>query len=194
MSKMQRLINQKYLDEIIKDPKQEEEQQVSTLLANLLEVNQLMVKFDEQIEALGGKILEFWSNLVNTKNTQSLFEKGIQITKELESLNSTYQEIDQKPAVKESKLYLQMAVFNKAVLFKESEYLREMMKSKAAIKMKKMINLTEDKEILTQKGLLLAKLHLTKPMTVQFINQTASDIFGYKNDELIGMAVNKIMP
>lgn len=40
----------------------------------------------------------------------------------------------------------------------------------------------------------MAKLHLTKPMTVQFVNQAASDIIGCESREIVGLPVNNIMP
>lgn len=87
-----------------------------------------------------------------------------------------------------------MAAFNKSVLFKESEFFREMVKAKAAIRTKNMMLLNQDKEKSNEKGLLMAKLHLTKPMTVHFVNQAASDIIGCENKEIVGLPVNNIMP
>lgn len=87
-----------------------------------------------------------------------------------------------------------MAAFNKSVLFKESEFLREMIKVKVAIRMKNMMLLNQDNEKSNEKGLLVAKLHLTKSMTVHFVNQAVSDIIGSENKEIVGLPVNNIMP
>ena len=47
----------------------------------MLRVNQLLVEFDNSIESITDSILEFWEDLLNTRDTLTLFTKGINIAK-----------------------------------------------------------------------------------------------------------------
>lgn len=47
----------------------------------MLRVNQLLVEFDNSIESISDSILEFWEDLLNTRDTVTLFTKGINIAK-----------------------------------------------------------------------------------------------------------------
>ena len=47
----------------------------------MLRVNQLLVEFDNSIESITDCILEFWEDLLNTRDTITLFTKGINIAK-----------------------------------------------------------------------------------------------------------------
>jgi hypothetical protein len=47
----------------------------------MLRVNQLLVEFDNSIESITDSILEFWEDLLNTRDTITLFTKGINIAK-----------------------------------------------------------------------------------------------------------------
>ena len=47
----------------------------------MLRVNHLLVEFDNSIESITDSILEFWEDLLNTRDTLTLFTKGINIAK-----------------------------------------------------------------------------------------------------------------
>lgn len=49
----------------------------------MLKVNQLLVEFDSSIEKICSEILEFWEDLLNTRDTITLFTKGIEIARQL---------------------------------------------------------------------------------------------------------------
>jgi hypothetical protein len=64
-----------------------------------------------------------------------------------------------------------MAKLYKFVLFKESEYYKEIMKCKNVLSIRKIVNEHSASEYITEKGLILAKLNFNKPMIVSFANK-----------------------
>ncbi len=112
----------------------------------MLDVNQLLAQFDSRIENVTDEILDFWTNLLNVRETRQLFQKGIKVSQKIVDLQKLLQEIELKQSKKESKIYIQMAGFYKMVLFKTNEYLLMMEKATQALHMKKLSIENRDKE------------------------------------------------
>lgn len=45
-----------------------------------------------------------------------------------------------------------------------------------------------------ERGLILAKINLNKPMKISFINQKAAKLIKYKQKEAVGLPINSLMP
>lgn len=73
-----------------------------------------------------------------------------------------------------------MALFYKFVVFKENEFIREMLKSKHAFQMKKVV--TYNQEMNSDKGLIMVRTDLKNPMTINFINKTGVNMIGYEKN------------
>lgn len=52
----------------------------------LLKVNQLLVEFDTSMERISSEILDFWENLVNSRETIQIFTQGIKISDQLKQV------------------------------------------------------------------------------------------------------------
>jgi hypothetical protein len=87
-----------------------------------------------------------------------------------------------------------MASFYRAVIFKESECYKELMKAKQAMHMKKMINDNRANGYNAEKGLLMVKLNTKKSMVITFANKSAINICGYDNKEIVGLPIDNLMP
>lgn len=68
-----------------------------------------------------------------------------------------------------------MSAFYKYVVFKNSEYYVEIQKSHAVMQMQKIANEKFDNSS-REKGLILSKIDLKKPMEIKFINKTACSL------------------
>ena len=101
-----------------------------------------------------------------------------------------YDTIELKQSDKECKIYLQMAAFNKSVVFKESEFIKESIKSKHAFQMRKLNYSNKEIETASDKGLIMVKLNLKKPMPITFANKTAQRMTGFTEDELSVLTIN----
>ena len=75
-------------------------------LIDLLKVNQLLVEFDNTIERITGEILEFWENLVNSKESLHIFNQGLKISYQIQEMHQLLLEISENQSDSETKIYL----------------------------------------------------------------------------------------
>ena len=68
------------------------------------------------------------------------------------------------------------------------------MKFKQTLQTTKIASKQKYQQEFEDKGLILGKLELTKPMTVSFINQKLCKMLKYNQSECMGMIVNNFMP
>ena len=142
-----RRVNQRYIDELIRvRHSQEATSMLQVDLQTMLDVNQLLAEFDSKMESVSEEILDFWQNLLNTKETVLLFQQGLRISRAVTSLQELLEELEGKQSNKESKIYLQMASFYKQVIFKSTEYQLMLEKATQACQMKKLAMENREKE------------------------------------------------
>lgn len=55
-------------------------------MVDLLRVNQLLVEFDNSLERITSEILDFWENLLNSKETVQIFTQGLKISAQIKDL------------------------------------------------------------------------------------------------------------
>ena len=65
-------------------------------LKHMLEVNQLMVDFDNLIESLTDMIHDFWENLLNNRESKEIYEKGMSISDKLKDMQNILANIEKK--------------------------------------------------------------------------------------------------
>ncbi|TNV87759.1 hypothetical protein FGO68_gene17348 [Halteria grandinella] len=208
----QRLLNQRYIDELISIRQLQEVETNRNLLGQvnllgLLRVNQLLVEFDNQLERISNEILDFWENLVNSRETVQIFTQGIKISDYLKEVQTLLSEIQEKQSDSESKIYLQMAQFYGQVVFKSFESMQMLDKARIAIQVKKLSKMTQERSgggeggsgqgnsnDNQEKCLLMAHISLKKPMKITFINKAALKMLQYSMNEALQLSINNIMP
>ena len=68
-----------------------------------------------------------------------------------------------------------MSAFYKYVVFKQNDYFTEMQKTQAVLQMRKIAN-EKFNDANSEKGLILSKLEIRKPIVVKFMNKTACNL------------------
>ena len=133
----QRLLNQRYVDDLISIRQLQLQETTKNLfgqinLLDLLKVNQLLVEFDNTVERITGEILEFWENLVSSKETLQIFNQGIRISEQIKQVQKLLLEIQVNQSESETKIYLQMAQFFSQVVFKSYESIQMVDRARVA--------------------------------------------------------------
>ncbi|CDW74974.1 pas pac sensor signal transduction histidine kinase [Stylonychia lemnae] len=193
MVKNQKLLHQKLFEDMIVN-KNNTEQLIKIDLENMLDLNQLFAQFEFILESLAENILKFWLNLSNEKDAMMIYDKGVQISADLNQLQRVHAEIESKQGEKkEIKINILMSAFYKYVVFKNNEYIQEMQKSQQVVQMRKIAN--EKFDIAgREKGLILSKIDLKKPMEIKFINKTGCSLIQVDRNKAIGLKINQFMP
>lgn len=89
--------------------------------------------------------MDFWENLVNSRETVQIFTQGIKISDYLKEVQTLLSEIQEKQKDSESKIYLQMAQFYGQVVFKSFESMQMLDKARIAIQVKKLSKMTQER-------------------------------------------------
>ena len=91
-------------------------------------------------------------------------------------------------------MYFKMAMFYKQVIFKDSEYMKEILKSKQALVLRKLVRDQRYDSTTDEKGFVMVKFSPKKPMFINFMNKFAGVLSGYDPKDCIGMLINMLMP
>eukprot|EP00347_Sterkiella_histriomuscorum_P020345 403338165 len=189
------LIHQKFFENKLNEHNQKNQVLNQINLQNMLELNQLVSKFERKLEVLSLGIQKFWKTLIQEKQSFEIFQKGLKISQSLNSLSDLYDIIQEKQGEnREIKVYILMSGFYKYVVFKPSECMQEIQKSRQVYQTKKIRSLTNDTDITSDKGLIIANINLRKPMQIDFINKSCSKLIQYRLNEIQGMRINQLMP
>eukprot|EP00347_Sterkiella_histriomuscorum_P000115 403377120 len=95
-------------------------------------------KFERKLEILSLGIQKFWKTLIQEKQSFEIFQKGLKISQSLNSLSDLYDIIQEKQGEnREIKVYILMSGFYKYVVFKPSECMQEIQKSRQVYQTKK---------------------------------------------------------
>jgi hypothetical protein len=63
------------------------------------------------------------------------------------------------------------------------------------MQVKKLVNDNKDKALIShEKGILIAKPNLRKPMDISFVNKACCRLIKYEQNEITGMKINSLMP
>eukprot|EP00347_Sterkiella_histriomuscorum_P011126 403373661 len=190
----QKLLHQKLFEDMMTTKNQNIEHIQKIDLEKVLDLNQLFANFENLLESISDDIYKYWQNLANNKDAMNIYEKGIQIASEINTLQQLHQDIELKQGEKkEIKLHVLMSAFYKYVVFKQNEYVVEMQKTQAVLQMRKIANEKYD-SLNREKGLILAKIDLKKPMTIKFINKAACSLIHLERSKAVGIKINQLMP
>ncbi|CDW73414.1 pas pac sensor signal transduction histidine kinase [Stylonychia lemnae] len=190
------ILHQQYFDSKINEKYQKNSQVFNqNNLQKMLDLNQLISKFEKRLDIISTNIAKFWKTLIQEKESFSVYDKGLKISTKLNKLNELYEQIQVKQGEqKEIKVYVLMSGFFRYVIFKQQESQIEIQKSRQVYQTKKIATFNREQDFTNEKGLLIATLDMKKPMEVEFINKNCMKLIQYKQQEAIGMKVNSLMP
>eukprot|EP00347_Sterkiella_histriomuscorum_P011309 403372943 len=189
------LIHQKYFQNQLNEHNQKNQLINQVSLLNMIDLNHLVSNFESKMENLASEVQKFWKNLVHEKQSFEIYRKGLNISKGLNSLSELYEVIqDKQGGNKEIKVFILMSGFYKYVVSKPQECMEEIQKSRLVYQTKKISNLTNENDTLSDKGLIIANLSLNKPMQIDFINKSCSRLIHYSQIEAQGLKINQLMP
>jgi hypothetical protein len=138
-------------------------------------------------------IFNFWECLSFSKPI-NYYEDGLKISNGIDHLRRIYYEAEKNDNKLEIRLYLQMASFYKLVLFKSNECFDEIQKCKSALNSKSIQRQSGEMDSASEKGIILGKLDLYKPMEISYINKVGTKLTGYDHKSITGFKIEIFMP
>ncbi|CDW89780.1 pas pac sensor signal transduction histidine kinase [Stylonychia lemnae] len=194
ISRNQKLVHKNFFQNVLSIKNQKDDQIFQIQLHQMLDVNRLQTKFENKLEYISDDISKFWLSLNQNKDNKNIFQNGLSISSNIIEIMELYEEIEQKQGEKkEPKIYYQMSLFYKFVIFKLDEHAHEIQKLRISQQNMKFANKNKYQDF-EEKGLLICNLNLKKPMEINFINKQFCRMIDYSHQECQGMLINQIMP